>query len=108
MARPLTTRIPTKQHMLLTKPISVELPARMVMSLSMDDEGNVRQFPNNDGTKVYARLTNSDTNSYAFVSEEILSTLLFDDNGFTVIEPIIVPDAKDIKATRTFSLGGAK
>ena len=107
MARPLTTRIPTKQRLLLTKLISVELPPRIVMSLSMDDEGNVRQFPSDNG-KVYARLTHSDTNSYAFVSEEILSTLLFDDAGFTVIEPIIVPDAKDVKATRTFSLGGGK
>ena len=108
MARHTIIRVPTKQRLLLSKIANVELPTHMVMSLAMDEDGNVCQYPNPDNTKVYAKLTHIDTNSFAFVSEEILSTLLFDDNGFTVIEPIIVPNAKDVKATRTFSLGGAK
>lgn len=102
------TSLRTNQGFLLSSIIGVDVPAQLVMSLRLDDEGNPKVFPSAKDGMPRALLASPETGAYAYVSEAILSKLQFDDNGYTVIDVVKTPDAKAVKPTRTFSVGGVK
>ena len=107
MSKVIYTQIITKEGFFLSKPIGVELPAQLVMRLSVTPEGDVQIYTSNKGVDM-ALLRSAETGSYAYISNAILETLEFDENFFCVINPISTPDVKSIKPTIKLSLGGAK
>ena len=107
MSKVIYTQIITAEGFFLSKPIGVELPAQLVMRLSVSADGSVTVYPSQKGVDM-ALLRSAETGSYAYISNEILENLVFDENFFCVINPISTPDVKSIKPTIKLSLGGAK
>ena len=102
------TSLRTNQGFLLSSIIGVDVPAQLVMSLRLDDEGNPKVFPSaKDGTP-RALLASPETGAYAYISEAILSKLQFDANGYVVIDVVKTPDVKSVVPTRAFSVGGVR
>lgn len=102
------TSLRTNQGFLLSSIIGVDVPAQLVMSLRLDDEGNPKVFPSaKDGTP-RALLASPETGAYAYISEAVLSKLQFDNNGYVVIDVVKTPDVKSVVPARTFSVGGVR
>lgn len=97
----------TKQSLILKVVEGVELPDRITMKLSLEDDGSVKEYLSNDGTP-RALLSNDSSTAFAYVSGEKLETLDFDDDGLTVLDIIHFKDPSKVEATRKFSLGGGK
>lgn len=75
---------------------------RVVMRLVLDSNGNVKPYTSTTTGEVKALIVNQGGDIYAYLREQDLDNLTFDENGFVEIHPNVFPEK--VKATKKFSM----